>query len=384
MPKVVHLTTVHSANDVRIFQKECTSLAEAGYKVVLFAPHSGQGVNSGVEVKIFPMPRRRLARMTKGVVQLWRLARQEQAELYHFHDPELLPMSAILSKLGMRVVYDIHEDVPLDIRDKDYLPRWSRNPISKFADIVERFCARYCAAVVPATDSIAERATKFGPRVSVVPNYPRLTDIGIADTAWSERANWVTFVGGLNNIRGGREMVLAMSMVSPHVKATLQLVGSYSEAFRRELSQTPGWDRVQERGVLKRADVAQVLSRSCAGIVVYHPVANNIEAEPNKLFEYMAAGIPVIASNFPRWRRLIEREGCGLTVDPLDPRSTASAIEYILSHPEHAREMGVRGRRAVEQRYNWTIAERGLLQLYSDLLRDDAEAGTPQPDTLVA
>jgi len=106
-----------------------------------------------------------------------------------------------------------------------------------------------------------------------------------------------------------------------------------------------------------------------AGLVTLHPIVNYIDALPVKMFEYMVAGIPVIASNFSLWREIIEGNKCGLCVDPLNPSEIAKAIDYIMTHPAEAQQMGKNGLRAVQEQYNWDIEEKKLLALYEQLLK---------------
>ena len=105
-----------------------------------------------------------------------------------------------------------------------------------------------------------------------------------------------------------------------------------------------------------------------AGMVIFRPVPNHINSQPNKLFEYMSAGIPVIASNFPLWQQIVEGNKCGLCVDPLNTRAIAEAIDYMVEHPEEAEEMGQNGREAVLEKYNWEIEEQKLLSFYQQVL----------------
>jgi glycosyltransferase involved in cell wall biosynthesis len=104
--------------------------------------------------------------------------------------------------------------------------------------------------------------------------------------------------------------------------------------------------------------------------VILHPEKSFITSQPTKLFEYMAAGIPVIASDFPLWRSIIQEAGCGILVDPLDTQAIAAAIEYLVSNPREAEAMGQRGRRAAEKQFNWANEEQTLLSFYSSLLPD--------------
>jgi glycosyltransferase involved in cell wall biosynthesis len=171
-------------------------------------------------------------------------------------------------------------------------------------------------------------------------------------------------------------MVGALGLLPENRAAELRLAGTYSpESLRDAVIELPGWERVRELGFLDRRAVKQALNQVRAGLVLFYPEPNHVYAGPNKMFEYMAAGIPVIASDFPLWREIVEGAGCGRLVDPLDPRAIADAIEYLLSHPEEAEAMGRNGRRAVEERYNWKNEEKKLLALYKELLSKSSYSG---------
>ena len=131
-----------------------------------------------------------------------------------------------------------------------------------------------------------------------------------------------------------------------------------------------GWQNVNEYGFLDRLGVRNILARSAAGVVTFYPLPNHVDAQPNKMFEYMSAGIPVIASHFPLWREIIEDNQCGLLVDPLNPEAIANAIDYLINNPQEARSMGQNGRRAVEEKYNWTIEQQKLLEFYQRILSE--------------
>ena len=153
--------------------------------------------------------------------------------------------------------------------------------------------------------------------------------------------------------------------------ATLLLAGRFSPPeLRDRLASCPGWERVVELGYVGRAELAATLGRSMAGLAVLAPVPTYVAAQPTKVYEYMAAGLPTIASSFPGWRAIIEDNGCGLCVDPTDPRALAEAIRWILDHPREAEAMGRNGRRAVERLFVWEPEARKLAALYEEVLRE--------------
>jgi glycosyltransferase involved in cell wall biosynthesis len=369
--KVVHLTSVHAAFDVRVFHKECKALARSGKHVVLVAPHEGDEVVDSVEVKGIKICGGRFARMTRTAWSLFREALRQNGEVYHFHDPELIPVGLLLAARGKIVVYDIHEDAPADMLHKDYIPRRLRRPLMWSVRKLEDAACRRFSGLIAATPTIAERFYPINANTVVVHNYPKLDEIApTVNVPWNERPPAVAYIGSISERRGVREILRALAVLPSTSPAEMMLAGPFSpNGLPTELEALPGWARVRYVGVLGRPAIANLLSRVRLGLLVLQPEPNFVNAMPIKLFEYMAAGIPVIASAFPLWRQIIGEAGCGLLVDPQDPQAIARAIEYLLSHDDEAEAMGHRGRKVACELYNWNSEERILLQFYSDLLK---------------
>jgi glycosyltransferase involved in cell wall biosynthesis len=138
---------------------------------------------------------------------------------------------------------------------------------------------------------------------------------------------------------------------------------------KEEIGQYQEWKSVKFLGYLNREDVNKILSESKVGLVTLHPIPNYLESLPVKMFEYMSAGIPVVASDFPLWKEIIEGNKCGICVDPLNPKEIAKAVNYIIDNPKEAQKMGENGKKAVENKYNWKIEEKKLLNLYKGILK---------------
>lgn len=120
-------------------------------------------------------------------------------------------------------------------------------------------------------------------------------------------------------------------------------------------------------GRINRKEVNALYGCSRAGIVIYQPAKNHFEAQPIKLFEFMAAGLPIVASNFPLWRKIVEDNHCGICVDPSDVEAVRNACTELLSNPEKSQQLGRNGRKAVLEKYNWANEEKELLALYESL-----------------
>jgi glycosyltransferase involved in cell wall biosynthesis len=286
-------------------------------------------------------------------------------DVCHLHDPELLTIALPLKKRGVAVIYDAHEDGPRQILGKHYLPPSVRRTIAFWVERYEGFVAKRIDGVIAATPTIRQRYAAIQPNSQDVNNYPLLDEFADADPTALKR-NEVCYVGGIAGIRGIREMVRALETCRSN--AVLNLIGGFSEpATELEVKGYPGWERVRHQGVVGRAGVAAALSISVAGLVTLHPTPNYLDSLPIKMFEYMAAGIPVVASNFPLWRSIIEAHACGLCVDPMDVSQIAEAIDWLIDNPEKAVRMGANGRRAVLDVFNWSREQEKLRVFYECL-----------------
>jgi glycosyltransferase involved in cell wall biosynthesis len=368
--RIVHLTSAHAALDVRIFHKECRSLARAGYEVLTLGNHACTDIIDGVKLRGLGDSGGRIHRMTIKLLGICREAFRADGDAYHFHDPELLMAGLILRAAGKRVVYDIHEDLPRDVLSKTYIAKPIRKPLMWIVERVENSAARRMSGLVAATPAIANRFYGINGDTVIVNNYPILDEFTpLANFKWESRAPAVTFIGGIAVERGIREMLAAMDLLPRTLGAKLALGGWFwEEALRADLVATPQWEHVNWHGLLDRKGIAFLLTRVRAGLVLYHQQVGREVAQPTKLFEYMAAGIPVIASDFPLWRKIIEDAGCGLLVNPLDVAAIADAIERLITNPTEAEAMGQRGRQAAERHFNWANEEQILLSFYSSLL----------------
>jgi glycosyltransferase involved in cell wall biosynthesis len=335
----------------------------------LVAPHDKAETVDGVRIDPVARPRNRLTRMTRTVMEVWRKARENQADIYHFHDPELLPVGVLLKRAGKRVIYDVHEHVVNDILAKGWIPPSLRRMIAGIAGSFEKLSVRKFDAVIAATPFIA--GTFPGPKTTLVQNFPRWGEFLNCNTAlpYRERGYRAVYVGLAQRSRGAREMVAAANLIPSRFGARLALVGGIESAeLRRDLSTMDGWERIDSVGFQARAGVVRHVADARAGLVVLHPTPGFINSQPVKLFEYMAAGIPVIASNFPDWRRFVDDIGCGISVNPLDPQAIADAITWLFDNPRQAELMGIRGQNSVRSTYNWDGQAQNLLRLYEEVL----------------
>lgn len=371
--RVVHIIDNHSPQDARVHLRQAKSLAAAGYDVhilgglgappddsqVTFHPGPGHAVE---EIDIG----RPLGERLTWTYQMYRAARRLRADVYHIHEPLLIPTGLLLKATGARVIYDAHEDYRAVARRKSP-PRSLRGLRRTMSyTTVEALARRWFDGIIAATPHIAE-VHAGARRLATARNYPVIGTMGRAaeSAPYSARGQNVTYVGGITRARGIAEIVRAMALLPSSLGARLTLAGRFrTPELAEAVAAEPGWAAVDYLGMLPYEEIPSVLARARAGLVTLHPAPNHTEAMPVKMFEYMDAGLPVIATDFPLWRSIIEEAGCGLLVDPLDPAAIADAIRWLLEQPEKAQAMGERGRHAVRTRLNWAAEEPALLGMY--------------------
>jgi len=363
--KVVHMTSGHPMFDTRIFRKECRSLAAANIDVTLIAPGETDQEVDGVKIKVIQPSSGRKDRFLNGPKRVLAVAKTLDADVFHFHDPELWGVGIRLQKSGNHVVYDVHENVPTDILNRDYIPGPLRRFVAQFCERRERQVASVVSGIVTVTEGIAKRFPSE--KTILARNYPVLADMNYEQLPYAERANRVVFSGGLSRERQAAEMVEAINLVKD---AELYIVGPLeSDGLLSHLETLPGWERTTYPGTLPQASYYGELFNSKVGLSLVEAKADYGDVSTNKVYEYMYAGIPMIVSPVSAWRRIVEEFKCGLVVETNDAPTVSRAINSILENPHEAEEMGKRGRAAVEEHFSWESEAKGLIAFYERIVR---------------
>jgi len=369
MIKVSHITTVHTAFDPRIFHKQAKTLVNAGYDVSLIAQHDKNKIVNGIKIIALPKTKNRLQRMFGLTLRVLCLSLGQKADVYHFHDPELIPVGVILKLLGKKVIYDVHEDYAKQILSNPSLPKITRNSIAGFTKAAEYILSRFYDGIITATDDILENFS-YTKKALCVRNFPLLSRHENVERNFKANGDVfnLIYIGGLVKIRGISQIIRAIELIDSNKQVKLTLCGKFNPPeYAEELKTLEGYEKVKYLGWVDPYDIPKLLNNFDAGIVCLHPISNYLTSLPLKLFEYMSASLPVIASNFPLWKEIIEGNKCGICVDPLKPKDIAKAIEYLMENPKLRKEMGENGRNAVLEKYNWEKESEKLIDLYREI-----------------
>ncbi len=362
--KVCHITSAHQPYDVRIFYKECSSLSKAGYEVVFLHPGKLCEIKNGVSIIGLSIEiKNRFQRITKVVNALFEKAIEIDSDIYQLHDPELIRLGQRLLLRGKKVIYDAHEDLPRQISGKDWIPSLLKKTIASIAERTENRFVRKASAVIAATPFIAERFKKINRNTVEVNNFPLIEEF-IENNSFRIKENEICYIGSISRIRGIYELVVALDKTN----VTLNLAGNFETTqIENDLKNLTGWKKVNYFGYVDRKKINEILCRSSIGIVTLYPQINYLDSLPIKMFEYMAAGIPVLASDFPYWKEILDRNNCGVTVNPKNTDDLSSAINLLMNNTKQMNEMGYNGRKAITEKYNWEKESLKMINLYKSL-----------------
>lgn len=380
---MVHITLVHKAFDTRIHFKQCPTLAGAGYEVHLLC--GGVSSTDSTEFRlhsISPSPARPpLRRQPRRQVSALRTAMSLQADVYHLHDPHLIPTGLLLKRSGARVVYDVHEHYRWKAQQEspEQAVRWRLKAATM--DSLEEAARRSFDAFVCASEALASRFPEE--RTIVLNNFPLRAEFERSRVPAAESPAVIYSHGTMKASRGFRALVEMPGHLPSDLDARLRLDGEIRPPSLAAYAAALPWaDRIEMLPAVPRSDVLDVLYRATIGIVADPPRLNSFEGwRCNKLFEQMAAGLPVIVSDGPRWREIVERYRCGLTTDTEDPAAIAATVERLLRRPEWAAELGGRGREAFLAELNWERQAHRLVRLYDELIGPPAPAAPARART---
>jgi len=381
--KILMLVANPYLPDIRV-EREARSLLRCGYEITILARSSVTPLRlqkllpeyedySGIKVIRLSIKAKRRSKINdtlyylKYIIQSTRIAKRLDADVYHCHDIYTLPIGALLKILTKKpVIYDSHE-----FYARLHFPR--KGFSFHLMNIVERFLILFVDWIVTVNDVLANRYRNMGKKVAVVMNCPDLSmfksqeQSNIKIKYGIEEGDFVILYHGILSSDRGLDILVSDIASSiekevPNTKIFIVGDGGILDKLKRIANKN-----VIFAGYVPYENLPNFLSVADVGVIIFQPNPNNLLASPNKLFEYMSFGIPVVASNFPVIANILYENKCGILVDPTNSKEIANAIIYLLKNEEERKTMGINGKKISEIKYNWTRQEHNLLNLYISL-----------------
>ena len=356
------MSSLHRWDDSRIYYKEALCLNKE-YKIVIcgVSDFCFKRVNN---IEIYGLSeRKKVYKRVLSWFKLLKLALKIPASIYHFS----------------KIIYDIHENISSTIPEKIRIPKPIRKVLFYLWPILETYSIkRYIDYIVTASDDIAMLYQKYKNKVVIIRNFAYSDFLKYNDSKIIEKKHnlynnslTVIYAGSLMRAKGILEIVKAIKYVDRKYDIKLILTNNFNNTDFEKKVKNIASDRVIFTGRLCYKKVFEYLKMSDIGLACYHPISNYVNGIDRmlKIFEYMSVGLPIIISNFPTWKNFINTNRCGITANPMSPKSIAKAIEWFISHPEEMVKMGENGKKAIKEKYNWDMESQKLIKVYRKLLK---------------
>jgi len=367
MKTICHLTSVHKAIDTRIFHKECTSLSKK-YIVNLIGIHNKMEMRNNVNIIPFPKFNSRMLRILISPFVMFNYAIKIKSELYHCHDPELF-FTMLLLKIftKSKLVYDMHEDYLSAIVQKPYLPK----PLKTFiASIIRKIELIFCNHIFDSVILAEKYYNDIYKKGVTILNYPILSFKQYREFNKNKEI-LLLYTGTVSVDRGAFIQSKIVDFVENckiefmgfcNTKLSLKII---SKIKKKNNFNITGINKYISREII---DNNYTKKKWLAALAIFPKTNHYYQKELTKFFEYMSAGLPIIASNFPVWKSIIEKNKCGICVDPNDKKAIKNAILKLYNNNDLRNQYSQNGLELVQKKYNWITQEKILLDLYREIL----------------
>lgn len=363
------ISTVHATYDTRIFYKQIDSLRRC-YHVIYLSPVSGAPEQDWI-VPLYKSSSK-LGRLRTHLSLIMRL-RSIKADLYLLHDPELLPLGIVMSALGKRIVWDMHEDTYNDILTKSYLAPAMRRQVARAYMFLQSLAYRVLKGFILAEDSYSHYFVG-STKTCVVHNYPLLNRLSEVGEVVKQPASLV-YIGSIAVNRGVYQLLETVAKLTTRIPAVrLILIGPFADSALEQkvriLIRERGIENnVEIRGPIKNLEAYPVVAQCMVGMALLLPEPNYTKSLPTKMFEYMALGLPVVVSDFPLWKGIVERDEAGFALDPRDTDAVSEAIHSILTDEKRYSALSRNARKAAS-RYSWETEGLVLQRFVSGMMTE--------------
>jgi glycosyltransferase involved in cell wall biosynthesis len=363
---VCHLTTAHDASDVRIFERECKSIAnKSEYQVVLVA-HGQMPLDLNIRhIPLGEIPKNRLPRLIKSQYVAARYFFKLKVDVWHLHDPELLLFGCALILLKKKVIWDAHEDYFLQFRNpqehRTYIPKSLRNPTKNIVISLLAFVGNRANAVVSATYSISQSYENAN--MAIVGNEARVEEFASCAPRFTN--NRVLFTGATNEAQCFRQVVDAISTLDDLV---LTVAGKEPIINERIYAEKMLGKRFVYLGWLNRLELSEAISNSKIGLITHNNQNTNETNSPNKRFEFSAGGLPCVATPTTSNINWVCASSGAILADGFSSEQLAQALNKLNKDQSKWEQISHSTRIWCQEFGSWEKSEKILMDTYERAL----------------
>ncbi|MBN1183215.1 MAG: glycosyltransferase [Bacteroidales bacterium] len=370
---ICQITSMHQWDSIRIYKKACLGLVRNGIEVhlVTISPDIPP-VDIGIKFHWLKQ-RKGWRRRIFSSREAYRIALKINADIFHFHDPDLLPWMLILSIKGRRVVYDMHENYA-EVFHRLNLPVLLKMIMANLWTYFLRFCARRFKGIITVSQSMQSLLSSISTPMIVVRNAPYLLELEDVNINIGKKPFTVYTSGTNSSMRNCMQTIEALPYILRKIpEVRLIFAGEYQpEGFKEELKEKAielGIDsHVELEGMLPYKENFMRTVQMEVGCVFYEDNVNNRVGIPNRLFEYMYAGVAVIGESFVEVKKVIEDSKCGNVVNSSDSQSIANGVIQLFSDIEKLKKMQSNARNKIISDYSYENELKKMISFYYSLL----------------
>lgn len=368
--KVCHFSSVHNLSDTRVFYRECTWLAQ-DFDVTLIAIGNKTETINNVKLIGVEKPVSRLKRILHTTRQVYKLAKQQNADIYHFHDPELIPFGWLLKTQGKKVIYDIHENVTESLKAKNWLPL--KGLFIKIYLWFDALAARNFKLILAEKSYVKVYRFRYPKKqFALIRNYASNSQLKpFINTNREAKNNIINlfYMGSIDEQYCCKQMLEALAILNNQgVNAHLKMIGWIDPKIKQEMQTWPFMEAIKNKllftGFLDM-QAGYKLSQDChLGLSFVSDNLNVSQSIPRKMYEYMHIGLPVVSSSHLLYKNMVETHALGLCVNNNSAIEIANTIIAMAKSGNYLNTLAQNNLKAAQQHFNWETEYQTLKNLY--------------------
>jgi len=365
---IVHITILHDRYDTRIFQKECLSLRNSYDVTLIVNDHLGDEFTNGIRIIDLHLEKgNRLVWVRNSVNRISEILEEIRPRIVHVHDPELLWLYCKM-KHKFLFVFDLHDDLVLQVLEKEYISKFLRRPVSWCSSIFLTSFIKRIDGLITAADYMTDKYRYYNPRSITIWNYPVLSEFKPKVDFTLGNQIRILFIGTAYTGRSLENLCEIITEPEFRHAFSLTIIGEVSELLLGKIRRFIEAGNIELLPPMKYHNLYDIMQSYDIGFICDYKFGRNEQIIPIKILEYMAAGLPVIGSNLPKIKSIIQECGNGFIVDLDEENDSIRAIlRQVLNRPQMLKELGINSLNGVKD-YSWWKMKSKLLDFYGDIL----------------